>query len=61
MLSRVKNLLKNERGFASPEWLGLTVIAVILGLVVLNALLPKTQALHNNTVDRITNITGSGF
>lgn len=58
---RLNGLLKRGDGVSAPEWLMLAGGAAILAVLVVRVLYPALQNAHNVSVNRITNITGSGF
>jgi len=37
MLKKIKSIVNNDRGFSTPEVLGITVVTVIAAMVVFNA------------------------
>lgn len=59
---KLKNILGNERGFSlSVEYIALGVVSLIIAAVIYNAVMPGTKNLHNGMVQRVTNITSTGF
>lgn len=60
-MSNLRKILRDERGFSTPEWLIMTALFAALTVGVVGILLPAVRNAHNTVVDRITNLTGSGF
>lgn len=58
---KLTSLLKGERGVSAPEWLILAGGAAVLAVLVSQVLYPALRNAHNVSVNRITNLTGSGF
>lgn len=58
---RLNGLLKRGDGVSAPEWLMLAGGAAILAVLAVQMLLPALRNAHDVSVNRITNLTGSGF
>lgn len=53
-------LIGDERGFAW-NWLIVAAIGAMLAVAAVSVLLPAVRNAHNTMVNRITNLSGSGF
>ena len=56
-----KETIRDERGIATIDWIIITVFSIAAAGAVLAILMPAVQHAHTNTVNKITNITESGF
>ncbi|MGB9886804.1 MAG: hypothetical protein ACPLRW_07400 [Moorellales bacterium] len=56
----LKRLAADERGFAW-NWLIVAAIGAALAAAAVSSLLPAVRNAHNAVVNRVTNLTGSGF
>ena len=59
--SGAKAFLLDERGLATVDWLIVTVFSAIAAAAVVRLLMPTVQVAHTTVVNRIINITGSGY
>lgn len=61
-MQKIKQILTDERGFfVSIELIGLSVVGLIIAAVIYNSVMPNTTALHNGMVNRVKDITSTGF
>jgi Flp pilus assembly pilin Flp len=60
-LKKFKEVFSDERGLTSVEWVIILSISGALAVIVTGLLTPTIQNAHNATINRITNITESGF
>lgn len=57
-----KKILADERGFfVSLEFIALSVVTLIIAVVIYNAVMPNTKNLHNGMVNRVRDVTSTGF
>lgn len=57
-----KDIITNERGFfVSMELIALSVVGLIIAAVIYNAVMPNTKNLHNGMVNRVKDVTSTGF
>jgi hypothetical protein len=61
ILSTLKKIIFDERGYGVIEWVIILSITGGIATAVLVKLLPALQNAHTTTVNKITNITESGF
>ncbi|MDQ0287508.1 hypothetical protein J2Z49_002636 [Desulfofundulus luciae] len=57
----MKVVLRKERGMTTPEVLVLTAGMALLTVLVVKAVLPALVGAHGTVLNRVTNLTGSGF
>jgi Flp pilus assembly pilin Flp len=57
----IKTVFLDERGLTTVEWVLLLSISGAIAMIVTGALTPTIKNAHTAIVNRITNITGSGF
>jgi len=61
-LKKIQAILSSERGVAiSVELIALSVAGLIIAAVIYNAVMPNTKALHNGMVNRVKDVTATGF
>ncbi|MCL6639513.1 MAG: hypothetical protein K6T80_07535 [Firmicutes bacterium] len=53
--------MRGEKGITTPEFLIISAGIGIIALIVVNSVLPALQASHNTVLNRVTNLTGSGY
>jgi len=58
---KVKGYLKNEQGDALIEYLVLALLIIGIVTASVSALKQETTTTHNNIMNNVTNITGSGY
>lgn len=56
----LRRLAVDERGFAW-NWLIVAAIGAMLAVAAVSVLLPAVRNAHSTVVNRITNLSGSGF
>jgi hypothetical protein len=57
----LKEIIRDERGIATIDWLIITGFSISAAGAVVAILLPAVQHAHTGTVNKITSITESGF
>jgi len=57
----IKTVFSDERGLTTVEWVIILAISGAMAVIVTGVLTPTIQNAHNTTVNKITNITQSGF
>ncbi|WP_073164065.1 hypothetical protein [Desulfofundulus australicus] len=60
-MSAFLKLLRGEKGITTPEVLVLTAGIALLSVLVVQTLLPALTGAHTTVLNRVTNLTGSGF
>jgi hypothetical protein len=62
VMKKIKQILADERGFfVSIELIGLSVVALIIAALIYNAVMPETKSLHSKMIDRVKDVTSTGF
>jgi Tfp pilus assembly protein PilE len=57
----IKTVFSDERGLTTVEWVIIMTISGAIAVIVTGALTPIVMNAHTVIVNRITDITGSGF